>query len=442
MSLPEKFNLNMKELLKDEYESFMSSYNEESKRGVRVNILKTNNMYMKQIFPSLKNIKWCENGFYFDEEKLTRSPFYNAGLFYIQEPSAMAPVSFLPIMENDRVLDLCSAPGGKACQIAGKLNNTGVIVANDISPSRCKAIIKNFEQQGVKNGIILSDKPENLVKSFKGYFNKILVDAPCSGEGMFRKDKKVMSNWTVNSNDEYSIIQKEILNYARDMLTDGGMIMYSTCTFSKKENEEVIENFLNENLDFSLCKIDVKEYGFTKGFGNEKMEKCIRLLPHKIDGEGHFFALLQKSGEYLNEKHNQETINCEEFNNFSKEYLNLNIKGRLIRHENSLFINNIDLPNLKKIRIMKSGFYLGDVKNKKFIPSQAFAMTLKKQDFKNSISFDEEDDNLLKYLKGETIFADVMDGYVLICLNDFPIGFGISTNGKIKNKYSMSFILN
>lgn len=448
MNLPENFKENMKYLLgNDDYQNFIDSYNEEYKKGVRINKKKINNEYMEKIFPHLEKVEWCKEGYYFEDENLTKSPFYNAGLYYIQEPSAMSPVSFFPIEENDRVLDLCSAPGGKACQIANKLNNTGLIVANDISPSRCKAIVKNFELQGVTNGMVISNSPEKLKKPFKEFFNKILVDAPCSGEGMFRKDKKVMGNWSKDSNMEYAKIQKDILNSAKDMLTSGGMIMYSTCTFSIEENENVMQSFLEENTNFSLIKVSSNNFNFISGFSNNSnynMENCLRLLPHKIKGEGHFFALLKKEGEYENkvEEYNDiekiEEIQSFIKNNFKKDF---SLNGKIIKHENSLFLRNIKLPNLEKIRIMKSGFYLGDVKNKKFIPSQAFAMSLKKEDFNNRISYNESDNNLIKYLRGETIFHECKDGYVLICLHDFPIGFGIGNNGKIKNKYPLSFIL-
>lgn len=446
MNLPESYVLKMRELLKDEFEGYMKSFEEKPYVGLRANTLKIGADKLKELLDfKLDEVAWCKEGFYYgDDVRPAKSPYYHAGLFYIQEPSAMSAAGLLPIEENDRVLDLCAAPGGKSTQIAAKLNNTGVLVSNDISASRCKALLKNIEISGIRNAIVTNEPPDKLAKKFEGFFNKIIIDAPCSGEGMFRKDIETLKNWDESKAEMFCQMQRDILKYADEMLCDGGMIAYSTCTFDPNENEGSINEFLNNHSNYEILDI-ADEFGFSKGMpswienGNAELEKCARLWPQKIKGEGHFLALLRKKGEVAFREIPKMTPykdakNLEDYFSFMKEHINFDINENLYLHETSL----IQVPlgiDLKGLRIVRSGWKLGEIKTKRFEPSQAFAMGLTKEDVKFKIEFKNTDDRVIRYLKGESFTVEAEDGWNLVLVDGFPLGWGKVQKGRLKNKY-------
>ncbi len=453
MNLPTLFEENMRYLLKEDFDKYIETLNNPKSMGIRINNLKiSDDDFFKLIGKTLKKVPWSTSGYYIDDkEEFSKNPYYNAGLYYIQEPSAMSVSSFMPIDEGDFVLDLCASPGGKATAIADKLNGTGFLVANDISPSRCKALIKNIELMGINNYCVTSDTHTKLEKVFVNFFDKIVLDVPCSGEGMFKSDSTAINNWNENTNYEFKEIQLDILETAKNMLKDDGIISYSTCTFSVVENEMVIDEFLENNKDFSVLPIDNKKYGFSNGLletpKNEDTNKCTRIFPHLVDGEGHFLCILKRNGKnplspkFENYKENKQLLKMIEcYKKFEKEYITKDFTGKFINHEDSLFLVHEDFTALNKTRTMRSGFYLGDIKNDKFKPSQNLASCLNIDIFKNVVNLSQDNPNVGKYLKGETIMEDCKDGYVLICLNGFPLGFGISSKGKIKNKYGKSMI--
>ncbi|MDO5520504.1 MAG: RsmB/NOP family class I SAM-dependent RNA methyltransferase, partial [bacterium] len=278
MLLPSTYTDRMKELLSmEEYEAYIKSFDKPHHAGLRVNTLKISVEEFMNISPfELKRVPWTTNGFYYDKsEQPAKHPYYYAGLYYIQEPSAMTPAALLPIEEGDRVLDLCAAPGGKSTELAAKLNGTGVLVTNDISNSRAKALLKNIELQGVRNAIVTSEPPEKLGRYFEGYFDKILVDAPCSGEGMFRKDNALIKSWEEYGVEYFSKIQKEIIVEAAKMLRPGGLMVYSTCTFSPEENELTIEHLKKEFPEFKVLDVERAEgfdHGHPEWIGSEDKE--------------------------------------------------------------------------------------------------------------------------------------------------------------------------
>ena len=251
--LPQGYIDRMKELLGDEATKYFESFNQASYAGLRVNTLKISPENFQEISPfALEAIPWTKKGFYYNSgEKPAKHPYYYAGLYYIQEPSAMAPASILPVNEHDKVLDLCAAPGGKTTELGAKLNGTGLLMTNDISASRAKALLKNVEICGISNAIVTNEPPYVLAKNFKGFFDKILVDAPCSGEGMLRKDNSIIKNYEQYGVEYYSNLQKEIILYAADMLKPGGYMVYSTCTFSPMEDEGLITYLLENKNEFS-----------------------------------------------------------------------------------------------------------------------------------------------------------------------------------------------
>lgn len=439
MQLPESYLKQMQDLLKDDFPAYLQSFEEERYYGLRINTNKISVEEFLKISPfSLRPIPWCDNGFYYDkEEKPAKHPYYFAGLYYLQEPSAMLPAKTLPIKEGDLVLDTCAAPGGKSTELLCKLKNTGLLLSNDISTSRCQALLKNIELFGAKNAWVCSEDTKDLAKKFKETFDKILVDAPCSGEGMFRKEPDLIKSWIQKDDTYYPPIQKEILENAIEMLKPQGMLLYSTCTFSKKENEEVIQYILETHPEMELVNIE-KIDGFAPGI---PYQECVRLYPFKIQGEGHFTALLKKNGEARPIKSIQKKSKKlpEEVLTFLK-LVDMDLEGTFEIKQDKVLWNQTLLPDQKKFRLLRSGLYLGDLKKNRFEPSQALALALTKKQFKQTIDLDSNDPRVLKYLKGETIDVKDIDistkGWVLVLVDSYPLGFGKIDQGIIKNKYA------
>lgn len=452
MTLPQAFEERMKNMLQSEFLEYLKSFEQPRWNGLRVNRLKmeAKTFYEKAPF-SLEPVPWCENGFYYKrEENLSRHPFYHAGLYYIQEPSAMSTASFLPVYPGDKVLDLCAAPGGKSTELGGKLMGEGLLVSNDISISRTKALLHNIEMAGISNVLVLSEEPSKLVPRFRGFFDKILVDAPCSGEGMFRKDPAMIREWSEEKVALYSGIQKEIIVQAAKMLKPGGKLIYSTCTFAPDENEKTVEHLLRECEDMSLVELPMfegfdtghPEWGDTK---NEELRKCRRIWPHRVRGEGHFIALFEKredGSSYPIKRYKYQvskpTVELEQF--LSDAGLSLD-KKRIEIHNERVFYMPEDLPDIKGLRIVRAGLFLGYVKKKRFEPSQALAMALREGEFKNRLNLSLSDENIIRYLKGETIQVEGENGYALVCVEGQPLGFGKLNNGVLKNKYNPSWRL-
>jgi len=442
MKLPESFIKNIKKLLsEDEYEKYVQSLSEDRYYGIRINTSKISkeaflSFYEKDEF---RDVPWCSEGLYYEKSNVTKDPFYYAGLFYVQEPSAMSPGAIIPIEKGDKVLDLCAAPGGKTTQIAARLDNTGLIVANDVSHSRLKALSKNVKQMGFKNVIVTSAYADEMTPVFENYFDKILIDAPCSGEGMFRKDKNAVKSYEEKGPDYCIPLQRTILADAAKLLANGGYILYSTCTFSKCENEDIVKEFLEENENFEIINIE-KDFGFKEGY---ELTETARLWPQNIEGEGHFLALLRKKGNKEEENIKYEKSATEKqiarYREFEKKHLNITLEGTFEVSDNKVYYLNTEKPQMKKIRLLKTGTYLGEMKNKKFEPSQELAMILRSNDFENIVKLNKDDINVIKYLKGETLNIECEDGLVLICVEDYPLGFGLAKSNKIKNKYDKNW---
>ena len=320
INLPQNYLDAMKELLKEDYEDYLASFEEKRLYGLRINTLKISVEDFLKISPfELEPIPWIENGFYFHEEdKPAKHPYYFAGLYYIQEPSAMTPANVLPVEDGDVVFDMCAAPGGKSTELGAKLDRTGLLITNDISNSRAKALLKNVEVFGIPNLCVLSEDPKKIADRFTGFFDKVLIDAPCSGEGMFRKDNKLIKSWEKNGPEFYSKIQRDIVLSGADMLKPGGKMLYSTCTFSKLEDEETIRHLLRKHPEMHLIPIPSYE-GFCPGIiENEEdtamqIEKCVRIFPHKMQGEGHFLALLEKDTDAPENYHAKRKPSTEKY---------------------------------------------------------------------------------------------------------------------------------
>lgn len=419
MKLPQDFLERMKTDLKEEYESFVESYEENPYSGLRVNTLKLPADEFKETVSFCgENVPWCPTGFYYEGKK-GNHPSSIAGLFYSQEPSAMIAAELADIQKGEKVLDLCAAPGGKSTQIAAKLCGEGLLVSNEINSGRAKILCENIQRLGIKNAVVTNMHPEKLEKTFEEFFDKIVVDAPCSGEGMFRKDETALQEWSIEHTYSCAQRQKSILDSAYKMLSPSGSIVYSTCTFAKTENEEVCESFVEKHKDMECIKMH-------------------RLMPHKIKGEGHFSALFIKKGEKKQQKYPQPDFaakaNVELYRKFEKENLNTTLDGNFVSFGDYLYLIPKEMISLDKIKCVCPGLLLGEIRKGRFIPSHHLCMSLKCEDFKRKIFLCE--DEISAYIKGETIKCESEKGYgAMLYNNKFPIGWYKYSDGYAKNHY-------
>ena len=470
--LPGEFLKEMQGLLGDEYEDFLASYNNEYMRGIRCNTLKVTPEVFEKTVPFVSGkIPWTENGYYTNEEEQpAKHPYYFAGLYYIQEPSAMLPAALLDVKPGDRVLDLCAAPGGKTTELGAKLKGKGMLVSNDISASRAKALVKNVELFGIKNAVVVSEAPEKLAERFEGYFDKILVDAPCSGEGMFRKVHSIAKNWEQYGSQYYADIQRTVLPAAVKMLRPGGMMLYSTCTFSKLEDEDsirfILDNFPDMEVADAIDFDDPRFAGFCRGFvdgGDTSINKTIRLFPHKVHGEGHYAALLRKKGPESNAEDTgyktndpdaandydtrtrakYKKISDEAFDFFEKLGMEVDA-SRLWVNDNKIFLLPADMPDFSRLRVLRTGLFLGEMKTGRFEPSQSLALALSTKEYKNVLDLSVTDERAVRYLKCESIDVEdgeAVDGYCLVAIDGYPLGWAKIDKGRLKNKYLPSWRL-
>ncbi len=440
--LPVAFEEEMQRLLGDTYDLFLASYDKKPNSGLRVNTNKISpEEFVKKIPYPLESVEWISNGFRYEGETLSKDPYYYAGLYYLQEPSAMTPANRLDVQPGDFVLDLCAAPGGKATELGARLKGSGLLVANDISNSRAKALLKNLELMGIGNIYVTSEDPKKLLGYFPEFFDKILVDAPCSGEGMFRKEPKMASFWEEQGPEYYSEIQKTLILQAADMLRPGGRMLYSTCTFSELENEGTIAWLLANRPELHLVEMTPYE-GFSKG--RNGLEACVRIFPHKMEGEGHFLALLEKDGEpkpRTKAKVKSQKL-PEEAEEFLRDCVGLSSKVTYHMQEDRIYALGLDDGMPMKLRYLRTGLFLGTCKKKRFEPSQALAMALREEDFVSSVSFSRDDERVIRYLKGETLdIFDKLDtikrtkGWQLVCVDGYPLGWAKLAGSSLKNKY-------
>ena len=424
-NLPEKFIENMKKQLPEtEWEAFFACYQKKPFKGVRLNPLKGDRYALKEKLPFLlEQVAWEENGYYVGQEKLGGNVYHFAGAFYSQEPSAMCAAPLLEVKAGERVLDLCSAPGGKGTQLACVMDGKGLIVLNEPISSRAKILSQNVERLGIKNAVVLNEYPEGLAKKFKGYFDKILVDAPCSGEGMFRKNAdEALSEWSEENVAMCAERQRVILDFATEMLKEGGRLVYSTCTFAPAEDEEQVVEYLARHTEMRLLRQE-------------------KLYPHKVDGEGHFAALFEKvtkTGEWdsrIKEGKPSVTSSGERaYRAFEKEFFKEKFACRLYENNGVLYELPEGVFDWKGLQTLRVGVRLGEVKNGRFEPAHALAMCVKAADCRNVLDLAETDSRVEKYLRGETVDAeDLKNGWCVVCVEGLPLGLGKAVNGTVKN---------
>lgn len=417
---------------KEKAEKLLATFEKEPYLAVRINKEKVDVNYILKTY-NLTEKTLLDYGFRYDKKSLNlgKDVYHQAGLYYLQEPSAMYVGSLLDVKKNDKVLDLCAAPGGKTTHIAMKLENTGLIVANDIGYNRAVELSYNIERMGFTNCLVTSMDTKYFATNFKGYFDKVVLDAPCSGLGMVRKNSLSKEDWNLNKVYKLSSIQKELILQAYQCLKKDGVLLYSTCTFTKEENEDVI-SYLLDNTNASIIPIKLE-----KGIESGLLEGTIRIYPSSFEGEGHFACLIkcndtcQETKKAPLKESNHHLI--EIYRKWEKENLNVSMSGYFTNFEGHLYLLNNPLFNLDKIKVLRAGLYLGEIVKGRFNPSHSLALSLKNKDFKQVLNLSKDSLELQSYLKGMTLETSYLKNYVLVCVDTFPIGLGKADQGILKN---------
>ena len=454
MNLPIEFEKKMKAFLGNEWDDFLYSYDNNRFQALRFNTLKVQSQEERmRILKTLKissdkKVSWANEAYYFDENvRPGKHPYHEMGLYYIQEPSAMSAAALLAPKPGMRVLDLCAAPGGKSTQLATYLGDSGLLVSNEINTQRSRILSQNIERMGIKNAIVTNEDSFVLASHFPGFFNAIQVDAPCSGEGMFRKLPEAIEQWSPENVAICAARQKEILDNAAVMLKPGGTIVYSTCTFSKEENEDVIECFLERHPDFTL----------------EEME---RFWPHKVDGEGHFVAKLVRRGcvdtdlkadrktkknkNSKNRKNETKPALTKENMKLLSEFLDETISedmaawiknSRLVMFGEQLYRLPDMEVDIKGLKVQRAGLHIGEFKKQRFEPSHSLALALKLSEAKNVVKLTCDNPQTIGFFNGQSVMlsdeqaAECKKGWALVCVDGYPAGWGKVNGAQVKNHY-------
>lgn len=449
--LPQEFLDRMQQMLGEEYPAFLESYEEERYQALRVNELKgSRETFLEKTPFSLRQVPWETNGFYYESgDTPGKHPYHEAGVYYIQEPSAMAPAAYLGAQPGEKILDLCAAPGGKSTQIAAAMQGKGFLVSNEIHPARAKVLSENIERMGIVNAVVTNESPQKLADIFEAYFDRIMVDAPCSGEGMFRKNADACDEWNLENVQMCADRQQEILDCAAAMLRPGGRIVYSTCTFAPEENEGSISSFVERHPEFSICKA-VCFPGMSAGVPEwtehaaEGIEDTIRLFPHKLQGEGHYLAVLEKRGS-VPDNYKGFCVNgrakaaaeseIRECRAFLEEYIKKSLSGQLIRFGEHIYLAPEEMPSIKGMKVLRPGLHLGTLKKNRFEPSHALALALAPEDVRLVWNMSGDSPEIRAYLSGQTIPAEGDKGWYLMTVDGYSIGWGKLAGGVMKNHY-------
>ena len=422
--LPEEFLQRMQIQLREEYPAFLESLERPRAVALRFNPLKGEKPDLPFV---LDPVGWEPNGYYYDpESRPGLHPLHEAGVFYLQEASAMAPVSLLDPQPGERVCDLCAAPGGKTTQIAGRMAGEGFLLCNEINPKRAKILSRNIERMAVANALVTNEHPQNLARKFPGYFDRVLVDAPCSGEGMFRKEEAAVTDWSPETVLMCANRQKEILESAAQLLKAGGRLVYSTCTFAPEENERVIEAFLQDHPEFVPEEIDAP--WFAPGENG-----TFRMWPHKLLGEGHFAAVLRKTSA------DETQIPLENGEKLPRQWLEfakaMDIRlpaGKAVLFGTSLYWAPEGMPSLRGVKVMRPGLELGEVKKDRFEPAHGLALWLKTAAVTEDFSADSL--QIKAYMHGETVPSG-KSGWCLVTAEGYSLGWGKGDKTVLKNHY-------
>lgn len=438
--LPEEFLSGMESLLGEEYPAFLECYCQPAFRAVRLNPMKIQIERAEKLLPFLlSQAPFCKESCYIDPaaQGVGNHPLHHAGAYYVQEPSAAAAVTVLDPQPGDRVLDLCAAPGGKSTQIGAALQGKGLLWSNEIVRSRANILLSNIERMGIRNAVVSSCHPENLCQRLAGWFDKVLVDAPCSGEGMFRRDPDAVKEWSVSHTKACAQRQKAILHTAAGAVKPGGVLAYSTCTFSPLENEGVVEGFLREHPDFALMDCGVP-FGRPAG-----LPEARRIFPMD-GGEGHFVAKLRR-------QEGNETEQMQYNSYYENKRLNKEIKDTIINllngilkekprgliqvfGENAILLPD-GLPALSGLGVLRAGVPLGELKRGRVEPAHGLFLACNPEECRQVLALEMDDPRVKAFLHGEEIDAPGFQGYAGISVEGVMAGFGKCSGGRMKNRY-------
>ncbi len=465
-AIPKEFLFRMAGMLGDEYGSFLDALQLPANTGLRINTLKILPEEFVHRFPvKLSAVPWCPSGFIAKPEggssgqsSYGKHPYHNAGLYYIQEASAMSAAQVLAPRPGETVLDLAAAPGGKATHLAAMMDNSGLLVANEIHAKRVWDLVENLERCGITNAIVTNESPNKLARHFGAYFDRVLIDAPCSGEGMFRKSEVACVEWKPELVNSCAIRQFDILEQAAQMVKPNGFLAYTTCTFSAEENEGVIARFLSRHPEFDLVEVPTND-GFQPARPEwiglpvgHKVRRAVRIWPHLSQGEGHFIALLVKNGVtdryseismkksvknstfFLSSNNNVQTsVILEEF---QKDNLTVSFDpARLVLDGTFIYLLAEITPDLAGLKVIRPGWWLGAIQKGRFIPSHSFAMGLKSNQAKRILPLKTGDQRLTSYYAGESLADNGDNGWVLVTVDGYPVGWGKRVQNVVKNFY-------
>ena len=422
--LPQDFLVRMQAQLGDAYGQYLASLERPRAVALRYNPLKGEPPALEFI---QENVPWEPMGYYYDPQaRPGLHPYHEAGVYYLQEASAMAPVALLDPQPGERVCDLCAAPGGKSTQIAGRLAGEGLLLCNEINPKRAKILSRNIERLGIANALVTNEHPATLEKRFPGFFDRVLIDAPCSGEGMFRKEEAAVTDWSQETVEMCAARQREILHSGAQMVRPGGRLVYSTCTFAPEENEQAIAAFLEIHPDFYAETVEAPLFAAGEN-------GSFRLWPHLLKGEGHFAAVLRRRGdEQTPEVDMKAEMLPKEWLDFAKE-LGIQLPpGRPVLFGQSLYWAPEEMPELSRLKVLRPGLELGEVKKGRFEPAHALALWLSK--CKNAVSFPAGSKQIEDYMHGDVVPCD-RRGWCLVHVDDYPIGWGKGDGTVLKNHY-------
>ena len=484
--LPKAFRARMENMLGGHSDEFFQTFDAPAWHGLRINPLKNGAKKIpgQWAICGLSPVPWASDAYYYPDVPVTeenafrpgRHPYHEAGAYYIQEPSAMAAAPCLEVEEGDIVLDLCAAPGGKSTQLAGALHGTGLLVSNEINPSRAKTLSGNIERMGIQNALVFSETPQRLAAALPGFFDKILVDAPCSGEGMFRKNEDACGEWSPENVQLCAQRQDMVLDCAAELLCPRGRITYSTCTFAPEEDEGAITRFLSRHPEFHIVPAEKKE-GFSDADPSfypgapEEIRGAIRIWPQKAKGEGHFIAALERDGQEgnlppekrLSSSRFQKGVSlsaCPPLKEFLESTLDPGcsllksgiLEGKhLLAFGDQWYLMPEHMPSLKGLKALRPGLHLGTLKKGRFEPSHALALALSPEDVLRSVdlpsgvfpeSRGDEDPSVFtakRYLKGETTRLSggqsIANGWTLVATGGMSLGWGKIAGGTLKNHY-------
>ncbi len=422
--LPQAFLDRMEKQLGKDYPTFLASLERPRAVALRFNPLKGGKPALDFVG---ENVPWEPMGYYYDpDSRPGLHPYHEAGVYYLQEASAMAPVQLLDPQPGEKICDLCAAPGGKTTQIAGRMAGEGLLLCNEINPKRAKILSRNIERMGVSNALVTNEHPQKLADRLEGYFDRVLIDAPCSGEGMFRKEEAAVTDWSLETVQMCARRQAEILESGAQLLRAGGRLVYSTCTFAPEEDEMAVAEFLRNHPEFEPEEIAAP--WFEKGENGS-----FRMWPHKLLGEGHFAAVLRKKGENETEtaKISGEKL-PKAWMDFAKQMGISLPEGQAIFFGESLFWAPEETPQLRGLKVLRPGLELGIVKKDRFEPAHALALWLKT--CANTADFPPDSKEIDAFMHGDVLPSQIK-GWCLVTVGDFSLGWGKGDGRVLKNHY-------